>query len=376
MKCPRCGAETPVKFSEKEKQFFHFCEGCKIGGKGKTESAAGKNFTDAFHPESTPPSPATTKLIAPKNKTELAAWAERNMDVLMSQSAQFIDRPATKRMIDKNIRYAMSAELKDAWTTPEGQESIVDALVEAFEIGATLPEMGALVPFGKSVEFIPSVNAYVFALTSGKNPPFANISITCIHQNDVFDISQKDGNFSFEIKKIGFPRGDVVGVVVMATESATGRTIGDAYDEPRLMQKAERHSKNYKYYLDDMRALAEARTQGKDYITKWGDKKIYEHQIMNPYVGADKPEMLKKLAGKSFFAPYMKVRNARAFEAEWSDDAGPGSSAIDKVLDAAVDQVKNPLSDVAPIVDADFKNANAGTGADAGGKNKNLFSED
>jgi hypothetical protein len=347
MNCPKCKKEIPVKFNEKEGLHFFYCADCKLGGKGKTEKEAGKKFLEAFNApvNAAAPANALVTIAPPKNKGELSAWAVSNMAVLESRSAQFIDKPATKRMIEKNVRYAMTAELKDAWSTPEGQESIVDALQESFEIGATLPEMGSLVPFGKTVEFIPSVNAYVFALTSGKNPPFQNINIECIYENDQFEIGNKNGNFNYEIKKVGFPRGDIKGVIVQAVETSTGRVIGDAYDEPRLMEKAKKHSKNYKYYLADMRALAEARTQGKDYIEKWG-KKLYENDIQNPYVGADKPEMLKKLAGKSFFAPYMKVRNARAMDAEWGDDSAPVEEmshkrTVNAVLDTALSQVKD-----------------------------------
>jgi hypothetical protein len=86
------------------------------------------------------------------------------------------------------------------------------------------------------------------------------------------------------------------------------------------MGKAEQHSKGYQYYLKDMSDLRKAQTEGKDYITKW-DKKIYEKDIVSPYVGADAGEMLSKLAGKSFFRPYMKTRNARAMKQEWTTES-------------------------------------------------------
>ena len=59
----------------------------------------------------------------------------------------------------KNTRYVMTQDHEnnggDVWATREGQESVVAAMEEAFMLGATLPDMGCIVPFGGVVEFIP-----------------------------------------------------------------------------------------------------------------------------------------------------------------------------------------------------------------------------
>jgi hypothetical protein len=120
-------------------------------------------------------------------------------------------------------------------------------------------------------------------------------------------------------------------------EKQDGSVVGNVYDVERLMKKAEQHSAGYKYYLQDMHALNKAKSEGKNFIVKW-DKKIYEHEITNPYANADKPEMLKKLAGKSFLYPLFKEKmiNAVIDETENTDTAGRKDPVkiIDKSLEA------------------------------------------
>jgi len=367
MKCQKCKTELKLNHSEKENLDFYFCKTCGIGGKGKDEKTASKNFMKNYENiiKNEPIKNENHQLTIPKNKNELLKWSNENMTELLTRSATFIDKPATKRMIEKNIRYAMKADLKGAWDTVDGQESIIDALTEAFEMGATLPEMGSIIPFGKTVELIPSINAFEFALTSGKNPPFKDIKIDAIYKNDQFEISRKNGNFSFELTKISFPRGEIIAIIVQATETETGNIIGEAFDEKRLMEKAERHSTSYKYYLSDMRALSEAKTNGKNFIEKW-NKKFYENDIQNPYVGADKPEMLKKIAGKSFFRPFMKIRNARSFEEEWKDeDKNYDETKIEKVIDNILDEALTQVKDAEIVIEKKEEN----------GKENKLFDE-
>ena len=346
----KCGELLTSQYAEKDKLYYFFCESCKVGGKGATISKAETDFKKRVS-SNVPESTDIAIIEPPKKQAELSSWAEKHMPALMDSSARFIEKPATKRMIEKNIKYAMTADFKDAWKTPEGQESIVDALVESLNVGATLPEMGSIVPFGKSVEFIPDIAAYQFALTSGRGAPLKDISIDCLYENDQYEMSRDDGNFHFKITKMGMPRGEVIGVVVQAYDVERGKIIGEAYDEKRLMEKAKRHSKNYQYFLNDMHALKKAEAEGKKFIIKFGDKKIYEKDIKNPYVGADKPEMLKKVAGKTFFRPYMKTRNSRAMAEEWQDhseggsDSGDGSGGGDvnyeKILDNSISNIKD-----------------------------------
>ena len=42
--CPQCNKATESKYSEKEELHYFYCSDCKIGGKGKTEKEAEKEF--------------------------------------------------------------------------------------------------------------------------------------------------------------------------------------------------------------------------------------------------------------------------------------------------------------------------------------------
>ena len=309
-------------------------------------------------------------LLKTKKKNDIPAWVQNNLNVILQQSAQFIDKPATRRLIDKNIKYLMSADFKDAWNNQEGIQSVIDAFMEAMYMGASLPEMGAIVPFGKIntiVEFIPAVSAFEFALTSGENPPFKNISIDCIYEKDNYEIESEDGQYKFKLKP-ALPRGEVIGVVVQAFDIERNCMIGELYDAERLLDKAMRHSRSYQYYLNDLQLLREAQAEKKNYIMK-GDKKIYENDIKNPYDGSDRPEMLKKVAGKSFFRPYMKIRNARAVASEWGNDFEQKSydKTIIDTLDVSINNMK--------IEDAEFS-VNDNDGENNNSENdKTLFKE-
>ncbi len=312
IQCPKCKKDIEIKKSTKGIYYF-FCDNCKIGGKGDTETEAKNNFIAMFDKQNN----SLAIFTAPKSPSEVPKWVEANIAVILQQSCQFIDKPATQMLINKNAKYIMTANFKDTWKTAEGQMSIVYAFLEAMYMGASLPDMGSIVPFGNIVEFIPAITAFEFALTSGKNPPFKNISIDCIYENDKYEIQRTNGNFNFKLN-MAIPRGEVIGVVVQAFDIIRQATIGEVYDANRLLDKAKEHSRSYRYYLADIQALREAQAEGKEFIIKF-EKKYYEKDIKNPYEGADRPEMLKKVAGKSFFRPYMKVRNARAMAEEWDD---------------------------------------------------------
>jgi hypothetical protein len=351
----KCNKEIESKFSDKEKMHYFYCPDCKLGGKAKTEKEAAEKFQQAVNNAALP----IENLPVPKSQTDFLQWVTKNETALIAGSAQFIDKPATTRMIQKNARYIAQADLKNAWNSPEGKQSIVDAMSEALYFGATMPEMGCVVPFGKTdtiVEFIPAVSAFQFALTSGKSAPFSEIHINPIYQNDQYEISRKDGAFHFEIKKMGIPRGDIIGIVVQAFDIESEKMIGEAYDEERLMKKAEQHSISYRYYLQDMALLKQAQAEGKDYIEKKQGWKIYEKDITNPYANADKPEMLKKLAGKSFLYPFMKVRNAKAIVDEWRKDDKTDLSTPEKILDNSLAAVKQDIQDAEFSIDDEPEN--------------------
>ncbi|RPI63011.1 MAG: hypothetical protein EHM48_03150 [Planctomycetaceae bacterium] len=62
-------------------------------------------------------------------------------------------------------------------------------------------------------------------------------------------------------------------------------------------------------------------------------RRIFLDELTNPYDGADRPEMLRKLAGKSFLAPYIKTRNSTAAINELQED-----DDVSAMLDAALGQ--------------------------------------
>jgi hypothetical protein len=339
----KCNKQIESGFNKEKKFYYFWCPDCKIGGKGMTEKMAEKKFLETI--ASSQPSIDNLPVLA--SRDNFLSWVNSNNSALVASSASFVDKPETQRMIEKNAKYILKADLKKAWDTPEGRQSIVDAYGEALYFGATLPEMGSVVPFKDIVEFIPAVSAFQFALTSGKSAPFSEIHIDPLYENDQYDMSRNDGCFHFEIKKMGFPRGELIGVVVQAKDIESGKMIGEAYDEKRLMEKAKQHSVSYRYYLQDMELLKKAQAEGKDYIEKKAGWKLYAKDIDNPYANADKPEMLKKLADKSFLYPFMKVRNAKAIAGEWKED--DKSDTPITILNNSLDKIQQDIKD------ADFR---------------------
>jgi len=372
MKC--CNKPLELKKGEsttKGKYVYYHCETCGRRGLGKDEKQAETEFKKSIaNPtEKTPEKSNPQKnqhinndlLPIPADRSKLSAWSQNNMPALLNHSAQFIDKPATQRMIEKNIRYIANLSGKSwdkVWSSPEGQESISNALGESLYYGAILGEMGDLVPYGKIAEFIPNIECYKFALETGRNAPFKDIDIMPIYDNDqIAENEISNGNYNFKYKP-GFPRGEIIGVVVLATRTDTGKTIGEAYDAERLMKKAEHHSPSYRSFIIERENFQRLRVEGKllkdntgrEYYEKKVDykkdgkdlsftDKVYFSDIVNPYDGPDKPEMLRKSAGKSFFRPYMKTRNASAMADEWQEDDEPTrDKACDNVLNRATGQ--------------------------------------
>lgn len=364
-----CNNTIEIKTGKQNGKTLFYAECPTCGKKFKSEN---KNAVeDYFAHESTTTAMTTTLAPIPKKPADIIEWGNKNLPALINQSAHFIDKPATKRMIEKNIRYVSGLVGKSwdkIWSSPDGQESISYALSESLYYAAVLPDMGSIVPFGTMAEFIPSVECYKFALETGRNAPFSDIQIDLIHANDKTENYQKDGNFFIEIKR-GIPRGDVIAVVVSGVRSDTGKRIGEVYDVDRLIEKAKHHSPSYRNYLIDKAAFDALRvenklkkdTDGRLYFEKqipkadggtW-TKKIYESDIANPYDGPDRPEMLRKAAGKSFFRPYMKTRNASAMADEWDrEPIETRDDAADHVLSRATGQFAN-ISDGEIVDDED-----------------------
>jgi hypothetical protein len=337
----KCQKKLNAQFSEKDKLYFFYCSDCKLGGKGKTEKSALTEFEKAL---------AQTGQVALTKKENFLPWINQHETEFINHGAAYLDRPALRRLIKKNTDYIMKADLKNAWNTPEGVQSIAAALSEAVSLGAVFPETGSLVPFKDVVEFIPSVHVYKSALTTGQNPICKNIVIDCIYENDIYEAGTVNGQFHYELKKVSLPRGDVIGVVVIA-EKSDGKTIGDIYDIDRLMKKAEQHSTSYKYYLKDMRDLLKAQSEGKNYIDKWG-KKYYAEDITNPYVNADRPEMLKKVAGKSFLTPLFKEKMINAAVGEMEEPDAPKRKKPLEVVERSIKAFEDIVVD-AEVVESD-----------------------
>jgi len=287
----------------------------------------------------------------PRNPDELAVMIksdERIIEVIspiLSGNKSSIDQ-----VVSNNLRYIVNAkQLEKVWKTPAGAQSIVRSVEDAFSMGAELGKMGDIVPYGETCEFIPTVEAYVFSLTNGKNAPFENIEIELVHEKDDARISRKDGNFSIDLE-MGIPRGEVVAVAVYGFSPRTGKVEGEVYDKERLMKKAREHSTSYRYFLNDVAMSETMRSEGKistengrEYFIKkmfkkgggsW-DKKVFIDEMTNPYAGADQPEMLRKIAGKSFLRKYQRVRNSEAA----MDEVRTNEKSMDMALNLADDIV-------------------------------------
>ncbi len=366
---------TPTKAGRKNNEFAVWCEICGKKGKGKTENSA-MNAFDKSKPTNPNPAPPPANLPAiitrPTNSGQLATWASQHGGQLTALVSPAVDRPKMKTLIAKNVRYIQNAtQLSKAWTTDQGQDSIIAAYEDALILGAELGQMGDIVPFGDICEFIPAIEAYEFALTNGNGAPFKNITIEPIYSGDIAPVGRKDGNFFVNFEKMGNPRGEVVQVAVYGYNHKAEAVIGELYDAERLLQKAEQHSKPYRYYLQDLRSFESLRGEGKtgfmngrEYFEKeipkagggtW-KKKVFIDELSNPYAGADQPEMLRKAAGKSFLRKYARVRNS---EAAMGEMAGAEEKDLDDIAEEVLSQAMNQFDDV-----GDPAGNNAGNVAD------------
>lgn len=284
-----------------------------------------------------------------RNENQLTVMMN-NPAYLMELASPVIgeDSGAVERLIKNNFRYLESSKhLAKLWQKPESQQSLIHATEEAMIMGAELGKMGDIVPYGDSCEFIPSIEAYEFSLTNGKNAPFQDLNIELIHKGDDCSVKRKDGDFSIDLT-MGIPRGEVVAVAVYGT-FRDGKVLGELYDVDRLMKKAEEHSSSYQYFLRDKlyaeQLKSEGKTQmqnGREYFEKemsgkngpWR-KKIFLDELTNPYDGADRPEMLRKTAGKSFCRKFARVRNAEAAREEIKSS----KSAVERTLNMAEESI-------------------------------------
>ena len=381
-----------------------WCTTCGRRAKGASLPEAKKAFSDAQ---------PTAVMVRPESPDQLPAYVGQHMRGLQQLTAPYVsrDRPAMTRLIKNNTRYVMGLKGNSwdrIWKTPDGQQSMVKGFEDAMILGAELGKMGDLVPFGDVCEFIPALEAYEFAMTTGTSAPFDWINVECIYEKDQVEISRVNGSFQIEFKKILPDRGAVKSVAVygLHKRGTSPIVIGDIYPAERLLEKARTHSPSYRSYLRKLNQWEVARSEGttgtdahgREYADieipaetddkyadqnrqnfeaaeaagtlksdtkgeyasvelpkkgggKWTKKiyryeveggtvktRIYRDEITNPYDGADRPEMLRKAAGKSFLEKYVKVRNSVAAMDEMREAPDSVDAALDGALDAALGQ--------------------------------------
>lgn len=300
----------------------------------------------------------TKNTPAIQKHTTFIEWVKSNQDKMVY--ASFVRPEARERMLKKNLEYILSADLKEVWNTPEGIESIQKALEESIYYAATMPETGSIIPFKNTVEFCPAVECFRSALTTGEKAPCINIVIECIYSNDKYEFrrDKETQNVIYSNSQM-LPRGEIIGVAVQVFYK-NGSVDGALYDIKSLLDKAAEHSASYKYYLNDMAALAKAQSEGKDYIIKW-EKKVFAKDITSPYEGADREKMFIKLAGKSFLKPIFKQHMINCvIDENEADSAKEAPQTPLQIVNRSIENVKDDLADMsnkkqpAQITDAEI----------------------
>lgn len=339
-----CDRPTAKAKSKTTGVFTVSCSVCHRAGAGPTEAEAIADFKRK-----------QTGSKLPVRAGELPEYMASHITDLRALTIPFLanDRPALTSLIKRNIRYVMTRKedpFQRCWQTPEGQESIVFALEEALSLGAELGKTGSLVPYSGAVEFIPAVEAYEFALTNGKNPPFKWIQIDMIHENDQRDVSRVNGEFTCKVRPM-VPRGELVGVAVYGYSNRLGHVIGELYDVGRLLGKAEQHSASYRAYLNDLRAFDIARTEGRVKVDvggreyaevviadETGDKYAAENEAK--FRAAEKEGKLKKDGRGDYVAVELPKKGGGTWTKKIyrSEIENPGT----KVKFVYRDDIKNP----------------------------------
>jgi len=345
-----------------------WCETCGRTGSGKTVQDSEASFDAWTNPEQAEsPAPVKNKIApAPSAHGQATERGQYLISALSNRgsfnlAAPFVqsDKPALKMMIDKNIRYALGLKGEKwdpIWNSVEGAESIIFAVEEALLLGATLPDMGCILPFGTVAVFIPDVSAYQFAVTTGRSAPFDWFEITPIYENDKYEINMSPGVFDFQLKKIAIPRGNVTAIIPHG-RLRDGRIVGKIYEKKELLEKAAEYSPGHKAYMQSVRDFENAKISGevkkdpdgREFIVKHieymkngqkksFDKKIYSDELTSLYDGASGVDMLSKMAGKSFLRKFIKTRNSTAAKDELStSDGQEPADDLDSVLGSALD---------------------------------------
>lgn len=342
--CPKCGSVIKKARSENG-SYIYACMECIKKASAGTPDEAWSLFCKELgvpDPETEiekaviPPAPATPTLVATspapektpvaiKDKESFQSYITCNMESYTSRIS-FLQKSSVERLLENNLKYLVTEKAFDSlWQTEEGRQSLMDCFNEAFQMAAELPLLGSVVAFGSTATFIPRVEAFQNVLCNGPNAPFEWVNIDAIHAKDKVRIGRKNGNFTVEFESISpFDRGDIKGVVVYGYHKRSHIIIGECYEAERLHAIGTATSSSYRQYLLDCdfynRELSEGKVKedsnGRKYVEKsipkknggtWM-KKVYGDELSNPYEGPHREKMLKKVAGKTYLSPFIKMR--------------------------------------------------------------------
>ena len=126
--CPKCGKSAQGK-NPAEAAMCWFSNNPEVEKAAQTSAQQPAKPTASRKELMTEPAPLTD---LPSSSGALATWAQSNMPALLKSSAAWLDaqsaeKPATRRMIEKNIDYVLNnTAIAKAWETEEGKRSIVN----------------------------------------------------------------------------------------------------------------------------------------------------------------------------------------------------------------------------------------------------------
>jgi len=321
--CPVCNTKL-IKSKVGDGLLAYACGNCKVKGVGHDANEAWSDFCSnlgVVDPE------GTTVLATPDtvNRDGFLQYVNNNIRAFANRAFANMSKSAVERLLTANANYiTCEKSLEPLWSTEEGRQSLLDCFNEALSMAAELPALGYIIAFGGTAMFIPRVEAYSNILTNGVNAPFKWVSIEAVHERDKVKCTKVNGEFSLTFENIDmFNRGDVVSVAVYGYSNKHGKVIGDVYEARRLLEKGTASSSAYKQYKTMLDKWVKAESEGRVFSDNKGEyfndvrykkdgstyeKKVYKAEIVNPYDGPHKEEMLKKVAGKSYLGPFLKER--------------------------------------------------------------------
>lgn len=345
--CPKCN--NKIRTVRKEGKFCTFCENCKVKGELKS------NVNDSFQSfmveikKTMPKQPAKKtsynnnykkKNNYKKNDTGLIQqngfenYIVSNMQNVQQNAASYLGGSAIQKLVDRNTKYVTeNKDLSSLFESNEGIQSLFNAFNESLELAADMPNMGDIIAFGKTCEFIPRVECFRSIATEGNNAPFQWFHIDTIYEKDTVQCKRVNGNFELEFSIIPMERGEVKAIAVYGLERKSGKVVGELFPANRLFKIGTEKSAGYKSYLKKMQEIKEKRSEGiieieeetgREYWKEegpYGPYKKYVDSISSPYVGIHQSKMLSKVAGKTFLSPYVKMRNSCAVLKETDEKA-------------------------------------------------------